>query len=133
MSFGDILFLYSNLKDESLRQNVSEHYGVKRISIFEKYMNTIKLVRNQCAHGHDLYDLKLQKSLKAGIIKNASGEDFHNISGCMMVITYILGFISKNRTNEMNGHIIKLMGKQDGKEIDEAIRPVREYIRKSNF
>lgn len=66
MNFGDILVLYSCLKGKKLKGEIALHYNIRNTNVFENYMGTIRIIRNLCAHGHNIYDLKLKKSIKAG-------------------------------------------------------------------
>ena len=105
MTFGDILYLIANLKDNHLRQLIAAHYQIRNLHVFESYMNTIRLMRNLCAHGHNIYDLKLQKSIKAGPITAIEGDRHHNLTGCLLVISYVLRTISANRADEMKARL----------------------------
>jgi abortive infection bacteriophage resistance protein len=59
MTFGDILYLYSSLKDAKLKEEIAAHYNIRNVDIFDNYMSTLRVIRNLCAHGHNIYDLKL--------------------------------------------------------------------------
>lgn len=121
MTFGDILHLIANLKNQDLRQDIAEHYHLRNIKVFESYMNTIRLMRNLCAHGHNIYDLNLQKSIKAGPISVLNGVRHHNLTGALLVISYILQTISANRAIEMKNRIEELVSGPNTHSIRDII------------
>ncbi|MDE5704267.1 MAG: Abi family protein, partial [Bacteroidales bacterium] len=109
MTFGDLLKLFSCLKDNKLKQKISSHYNIRNPQVFFNFMNTIRVIRNLCAHGHNLYDLRLQKSIKTGPLQNMSEDMHHNLSGGLKVISYILHQISTNREQELHERITNLL------------------------
>lgn len=121
MTFGDILYLVANLKSEHLKQEIAGHYGLRNVKVFESYMNTIRLMRNLCAHGHNIYDLKLQKSIKAGPISVMEGARHHNLTGALLVISHVLKTISSNRADEMKERLLKLMSGPETDKIRDII------------
>lgn len=103
MTLGNIVFLFEAIKDDSLKKEIADHYGCS-IKVFLNYIETIRLVRNRCAHGGCLYNL----NIKNGINKrpaNVSNADSHNIKGAIKVILHFLGIISKRHKNEIIGEI----------------------------
>lgn len=124
MTLGDIIMLYWSLKDNLLKEEISKHYNITNINVFYNYLNTIRTVRNLCAHGHNIYDLNLQKSLQIGPIVNISNERRHNIVGCLLVISYFLKEISYNRDKELRNEITKLLSEVQSK----SFYPILEYI-----
>ncbi|MBP3253142.1 MAG: Abi family protein [Bacteroidales bacterium] len=109
MTFGNVLTLYSNLNDSGLKQDIALHYGIKNVKIFENYMDTVRVIRNQCAHGRNLYDFKLRNAILKGPVKNIKDEKIHNICGALYVILFILGKISANRENELRNSVKELI------------------------
>lgn len=110
MTLGNIVFLFEAIKDESLKKEVAEYYGCS-IKVFLNYLETIRLVRNRCAHGGCLYNL----NIKNGINKrpaNVDNADSHNIKGAIEVILHFLGIISKRQKaeviNEIRGELSNL-------------------------
>lgn len=124
MTFGDIIYLIGNLKDGQLRQKISGHYHIRNIKVFESYMNTIRLLRNLCAHGHDIYDLNLQKSIKAGPVPALEGKRHHNLTGCLLVTSYILRTISVNCADEMKRRLEERLSWSEVDKIREVISDI---------
>ncbi|MGL5012810.1 MAG: Abi family protein [Bacteroidales bacterium] len=93
MTFGNILTLYSNLRSVELQQEIANEYGCRSEKVFFNYMDTLRRIRNYCAHFNLLYDLNLPKSIINGPAGKLNGKQ-HNLDGIIMVAEYILGFIS---------------------------------------
>ena len=100
MPFGTIISLYDNLKDQHLRCDIAKVYGISKPSIFSNYINTVRRLRNCCAHGKVLFDLSLPKAISKGPL-----GDLYNrktmLSGAYLVFRYFLEKRSKNRVKEM--------------------------------
>lgn len=109
MTFGSMLFLYQSLKSEELRQQISNKFGISNLDAFESQMKTVRIIRNVCAHGHNLYDLHFPQSIKVGELKGLSNKQRNNISGGLIVIESILKAISENRRAEFDDKIQKLL------------------------
>ncbi len=106
MPFGTIIKLYNSLKNPHLRCNISLVYGMSSPSQFYNYINTIRKLRNYCAHGKVLYDLKLDEAISSGPLGNL-GNNKAMLSGMYMVFKYLLNKISTNRVKEMQTDILK--------------------------
>lgn len=109
MTLGNIIFLYDAIKDATLKKEIARSYGCS-VGVFLNYLETLRLVRNRCAHGGRLYNLNVDK----GICKSPAGveiTDSHNIKGATKVILYILGTISKRHKNEILSAIREELGK----------------------
>lgn len=66
MTFGNICNLYFNLTDEELQKEIAKYYGCNTKWIFVNYLNTIRNIRNTCAHGACLYNIKLPIVIRQG-------------------------------------------------------------------
>lgn len=124
MTFGSILKLYSNLKSEIIKSQIAKHYGIKSVNVFLNYMETIKVIRNTCAHGGVLFDISLPLSIKNGPAGILDNNQKNNLKGAILVITYILKQISENRANEMETQISQLLSRNKDR------KPVKEIIEK---
>lgn len=101
MTLGDIIILIKCLNDINLQKDIADHYGIRNLDVFYSYMETIRVVRNLCAHGHSIFDLNLNKSIKSGILKNEMSGMHHNLNGVLLVMFYMLKHISNNRYIEL--------------------------------
>lgn len=101
MTFGNIESLYLNLKNTADKLDICRHFGVNQTAIFENYIKTVRTLRNTCAHGGVLYDMRLPKSIKKGPAGNHTRDNSNNLCGSLKVVEYLLGQISNNRLKEM--------------------------------
>lgn len=105
MTFGNIESLYLNLKDPADKLDICRHFGVKQTAIFENYIKTVRTLRNTCAHGGVLFDMRLPMSIKNGPAGHFPRLNSNNLSCSLKVVEFMLGTISVNRLHEMKGHI----------------------------
>lgn len=124
MTFGNMLYLFENLKDASLKELVRAKFNVSSLDAFLSQMKTIRTIRNVCAHGHNLFDLRFHKPLKVGELKGLDARQRSTISGGLIVIANILKSISENRSNELISRVSELLNKKEF----VAIRSVIQHI-----
>lgn len=107
MTFGAVMKLYGQLRDSTDKIKIANRFGIRQVITFENYMHTIRNVRNACAHGSLLYDLKLPTRIRRGPACSCV-EEFGNIIGALRVVRYIMGQISENRADDMRSAIYTL-------------------------
>jgi abortive infection bacteriophage resistance protein len=108
MTFGAVYNLYRALVDVSLKREIAMHFGIKSVKTFENYMETIRVIRNTCAHGGVLFDISLAKAIKDGPAGVLNEKSRQNLDGAIKVIRYMVDKVSMNRANDMNDEICKL-------------------------
>lgn len=106
MSFGTIIKLYDSLKNPHLRCDISKVYGMNSPSQFSNYINTVRKLRNYCAHGKVLFDLNLNEAIGNGPLGNLGNRKVM-LSGMYMVFKYFLNNISTNRVKEMQADLLR--------------------------
>ena len=99
MTLGNIVVLFEAIKDKDLKEAVARFYNCS-IKVFLNYLETIRLVRNRCAHGGCLYNLNIKKGINK-LPANVENIDSHNIRGAIEVILHFLGIISKRHRDEV--------------------------------
>jgi abortive infection bacteriophage resistance protein len=124
MTFGNMLYLFENLKDDSLKESVRAKFNVLSLDAFLSQMKTIRTIRNVCAHGHNLFDLKFHTPIKVGGLKGLDARQRSTISGGLIVIASILKSISENRSNDLISQINNLLTKKDFVTIQPVIRHI---------
>ena len=102
LTFGAIINIYQNLKNEELKQKIANIYGIKSSKIFYNYISAIKDIRNVCAHGSVLFDFTLPLSLRKGPAFDYEKHSKNNLYSSILVIRYILSKISSNRATELD-------------------------------
>lgn len=120
MSFGVIISLYENLTDGGLQHDISMVYGMSAPTQFANYMNTIRRLRNSCAHGKVLYDMNLTEAISNGPL-GYLGNQKTMLSGAYNVFKYMLGRVSKNRVNEMKSGMIMAFDRVSYKPVMDVI------------
>ncbi len=99
-TFGVLLNLFKNIKDEDIKKKVSESLGVFNVKKFENLMSAMVLIRNICSHGDVLYDFNTPRGLSVIPDINFDGSDRNSLNACIKVISYFLDHISINRKTD---------------------------------
>ncbi len=127
LTFGTILNIYKNLKDEGIKVRISEAFGIKNIKKFTNLMETILFLRNSCAHGDALFDLKTPKGISV-IPQIELNNDRNSIYSCIKIVYYFLGTISENRKEEMINQVEKIFNAfKDNENINNIIKYSVKY------
>jgi len=121
---GDIIMLCKNLKNNNLQNDIAEHYGFRNLDVYYSHIGTIRVLRNLCAHGHNIFDLTLQKSIKRGPISNLNGNEHHNLMGALRVILFLLSTISIHRKQDLINEISQLLARNKNLKI----YPIVSYL-----
>lgn len=114
-TFGTILNIYRNLKDDNIKTRISESFGIKNIKKFINLIETIILIRNSCAHGDVLFDFNTPKGISV-LPQIDLNNDRNSMYSCIKVIYYFLGTISDNRKVEMYNRITEVFESFDDNE-----------------
>lgn len=122
MTLGNVLSLYKNLKDDNLKERIAKNFGCNNMNLFVNYIETIRVLRNSCAHGACIYNITLSRGIKSGPIRQINDTCRHNICGAIYVVGYILGKISVNRRVEMEVGINKLIDNDRGEALNGIIK-----------
>lgn len=114
MPFGSVVMLYQSLKSNDDKKTISNCFGISNPSIFENYIDVVRVVRNKCAHGAVLFDMKIPKRIT--YVKDiTSSMDLNKITAALDVIIYFVGKISMNRkldlVTELNDIATKVIEK----------------------
>lgn len=116
MTLGSIITLYESLLDQNLKLQIAKHYGLNTIPLFENYLQTLKVIRNACAHGNHIFDLQLIKAVKKGPLLHFEAEHRHDIYAVLLVLLYFLHHISENREQELRIALEKHLKQPKNKE-----------------
>ncbi len=104
-TFGAIISVYRSLKDCDIKVRISETYGVKNDLKFINFLETILLVRNICAHGDVLFDLRTPKGISVIPQITFNNNNRQSLDSCMKVISYFMQHISIDRKQELDNQI----------------------------
>lgn len=133
-TFGTNLKIYKSLLDSDIQKRISEIYNVKDTDKFIKLMETIVFVRNYCAHGGIMFDLRNTYGIPKLPFYDFNNNDRHGLDSCMKVIIFILSVISENRSNDLKDELDKLFHKYNAKDetIADIICNKMNYVIKIN-
>ena len=129
MMFGDVLSLAKNLTDGTLQQELALHYGLRNKEVFWNWMNTVRVLRNLCAHGHNLYDMRLQKSIKGGPLSGQMTlEMHHDLRGALLIVFHLLHHISDTRKAELQDKMRELLHKPEAVAVNNALGYLNDIL-----
>ncbi len=124
MTLGSIIKLYHSIKNNKLKDDISNHFGCRNKKVFNNYIETIRLLRNACAHGTCIYNIKLPLGIANGPAGKFIDDDRHNINGIIKIVHFIIGTISKNRQNDLSNRINTLLNNDNNKHIINTIKEI---------
>lgn len=107
MTFGAVLYLYCNLNNNDDKIAIAKQFNIKQVTTFSNYLETLRVVRNACAHGNVLFDLRLPKSIRRGPAGKMTNENKYILCGMLKVLYYMIGQVSTNRAKEMQENVQK--------------------------
>ena len=107
MTLGNIETLYDSLIWDNDKKLISNRFGEPAIGTFKSYLSAIRELRNACAHGKVIFDLKLINGIRSGRACSFSGinRSRNGISGVLAVVDFLLKTISVNRAIDMHKEI----------------------------
>ncbi|MDR2944687.1 MAG: Abi family protein [Methanosarcinales archaeon] len=83
LSFGQLIYLYKNLNAlKGPKTNIAKYFGLKTISLMGRWMHSMLIIRNICAHHDRLWN----RSIKADVFNQSDLADIispfiHNVPG----------------------------------------------------
>lgn len=111
LTLGEMVNLFKRLKDDALKNRIAKEFGIRMLVTFENYLDVIKNIRNVCAHGSILYDLKPERSIRRGPAMMKGIGDNQNLNGVVRIVLYMLSQISQKRSYELTTEIDDLLRK----------------------
>lgn len=110
-SIGLLSKIFSNLKDNSCKNEVTLHFGLKAISILENWMQCFSLLRNVCAHHGRVWNrrmtqLKLPNKPLNTFITNRNIL-LYKVYAYICCMQYVLNIISPG--HEFKNNLVALM------------------------
>lgn len=127
MTFGAIFQLFLSITDKEVQSAIANHYNVNKLSIFISYFNAIRYLRNQCAHGDVLFDMKLPMPLKSGPAGKFNSFTNSNIIGSIEVVKYFLNQISSHRYNDFCKQIDNLLDGVENDNVAEILNDITGF------
>lgn len=109
LTFGSIITIYSNLKNEKLKSEIANYYGANDIKKFLSLLHTIRQIRNICAHNGVLFDYNLPQSINSIPQIHFNKGDRNSIDACIKVISYFIKCVSENRQFDLERDLKNLL------------------------
>lgn len=126
MTLGNLINLFQAIKDLEVKKEIAGVYGCS-VKVFVNYLETIRVIRNKCAHGNCLYNLELAKGIKT-VPANISNSNRNNINGAIDVISYLLGIISNARKVEFENNLNLLLEESRESKTNEVLRICTNFL-----
>ena len=101
MTLGNLETLYDSLLLNKDKKLVSNRFGEPATATFKSYLSAIRELRNACAHGKALFDLKLYTGIRSGKAGTFRTANRHTVREALSVVDYMLSNISENRVKDM--------------------------------
>lgn len=117
MSFGAVICLYKNLKNTDDKLMICRCFGMDKIDDFINYIDTVRLLRNKCAHCYAIFDLNLPVGIRGGYFQIPRTKST-SISTAINVVLFLLRSISKNRSKDMQDDIKEAIEAAKIKRVD---------------
>ena len=119
-SFGTTISLYYNLKEAPLKCEISNLYGISSPNNFMSYIDTVRKLRNYCAHGKVLFDKNLPEAISNGPL-GYLGNSKTQLYGAYCVLKYLLGCVSENRAQDMQQEVKALFDQMPNDIVKQII------------
>lgn len=102
-TFGQVFTLYKNLKNQDLKSEISNVYGIRNISVFENHISSIINIRNICSHSAVLFDFNQPLGIKkiSSQVYKLKTRNQSNLNASIRLILFILSKVSQNRANDL--------------------------------
>lgn len=126
MTLGNLEILYDSLILNKDKKLVSNRFGEPATGTFKSYLSAIRELRNACAHGKVVFDLKLYNGIRTGKAGTFNGVARHSVREALTVVDYLMKSISVNRVNDMWNEINTATSRLYGKT--PTIRPIIEHL-----
>ncbi len=110
----------------AVQTEIARRYNCS-FGIFCNYMETIRLLRNKCAHGRCLYNMVLSEGVKLQPA-NVEQKNRHNVSGAIKAVIYMLKQISVNRAQELITNLNDLLNVERSQKVAQVIESCMGHI-----
>ena len=99
---GTIQMLYKGILKVDDKLPINRQFNVPNTDIFLHYIDTLRLLRNACAHGNIVIDIKLFHPIHKGPAGNFTNQKRHRLAGILEIIKFFLKTISPQHIDIMN-------------------------------
>lgn len=109
-TFGQVYTLFKNLKEDVVKQKVSDAYQIRDIEVLENHILALINIRNICSHSGVLFDCNQPLGIRR--IPNKQyrlrTRNQTNLNASIRLILFVLSKVSQNRANDLERELIAL-------------------------
>ena len=127
MTFGAVFQLFLSITDKEVQSAIANHYNVDKLTIFTSYFNAIRYLRNQCAHGDVLFDMKFAMPLKSGPAGKFNSFTNSTIIGAIEVVKFFLKQISVHRYQDFCKQLDTLLDGVENDTVAEILNDITGF------
>jgi len=127
LTFGAIITILGNIKDQSVKQIIADKYGIRDLNKFFRLLHTVRQVRNICAHSGVLFDYTLPLSVNSIPQITYNKGDRNSLDASIKVIGFFIQTISQNRFNDYQNDIKTFFGDRMKDPVLESV--IRQHIK----
>ena len=111
LTFGQSFKLFSNLKNQELKKQISSVYGFRDVSLLNNYFLSIINIRNICSHNGVLFDFNQPTGIKRipNLKYRIKNGNTANLNASFRLILFVLSKVSKNRADDLELELKKLL------------------------
>ncbi|MGJ1190760.1 Abi family protein [Sphingobacterium siyangense] len=109
-TFGQVYTLFKNLKEDIVRQKVSDVYQIRDIDVLENHILALINIRNICSHSGVLFDCNQPLGIRRIPNKRyrLRTRNQTNLNASIRLILFVLSKVSQNRANDLESELIVL-------------------------
>lgn len=127
LTFGAIITILGNIKDQSVKQIIADKYGIRDLNKFFRLLHTVRQVRNICAHSGVLFDYTLPLSVNSIPQITYNKGDRNSLDASIKVIGFFIQTISTNRFNDFHNDIKTFF--DEGKKDTVLATVIKDHIK----
>ena len=109
MTLGEIQTLFESIIRVDDQLAISKTSHINKTQVFINYVDTVRHLRNICAHGGVLYDMRLAQSIRKGPAGHFVEREKNSLFGTLAVTRYMLEQVSDNRAKEMWNQVCEIL------------------------
>lgn len=109
-TFGQVYTLFKNLKEDVVKQKVSDAYQIRDIEVLENHILALINIRNICSHSGVLFDCNQPLGIRRIPNKRyrLRTRNQTNLNASIRLILFVLSKVSQNRANDLERELIAL-------------------------
>lgn len=101
-TLGTMQMLYKGILKVDDKLPINRQFHVPTTDMFFHYIDTLRHLRNACAHGNIVIDIKLFHPIHNGPAGNFTNQKRHRLAGILEIMKFFLKTISPTLVDKMN-------------------------------